>query len=310
MPPTAHTDGDKDSLLDQLFDRQPRVGGGDAIVVAQVVRRRDAERAGRAREERPPGVNAAWRGELEDRAGQHPLGQIVYALKAASAVCCGDQSRPEQPFQRLLGGAPRPHALRGFAVRHIGSSQRPLRLDAGEQSVGLAPLLPRKRFEAPPHAIAAKRAGHTPAQQGLAVDRQQRRLVPPIFKEASGLGCDQRVEEGRFVGTQAGEERQILSAHENVHAVDLKDAELFDALAQLRRADSLRATHRVETLRGKRDATSFGSGEFRLQCCSPATVEDERAPTTGRLALPIIPLPQGAGELRRKDRGSGPRRSR
>jgi shikimate 5-dehydrogenase len=43
--------------------------------------------------------------------------------------------------------------------------------------------------------------------------------------------------------------------------------------AQLRRADSLVATHRVEALRRKRDATSLGSGEFRLQCCSPDTVE-------------------------------------
>jgi Transposase DDE domain group 1 len=65
----------------------------------------------------------------------------------------------------------------------------------------------------------------------------------------------------------------ILSAHENVNAVDLKKAEPIYALAKLRRADGLVATHRVEALRRKRDATSFGSGEFRLQCCSPATVE-------------------------------------
>jgi hypothetical protein len=64
--PTAHAHGDNGSLFDQLFDRQPRVCGGDAIVIAQVVRRRDTER--------PPGVLAAWCGELEGSAGQHPLG--------------------------------------------------------------------------------------------------------------------------------------------------------------------------------------------------------------------------------------------
>jgi hypothetical protein len=99
----------------------------------------------------------------------------------------------------MLGGAPHPHALRGSGIRHIGSGQRPLCLDAGEQGIGLAPLLPRKGFELPPHTPAAKCAGHTPAQQGLALDRQQRRLVPPIFKEALGFGCHQRVEEGEFV---------------------------------------------------------------------------------------------------------------
>ncbi len=52
-----------------------------------------------------------------------------------------------------------------------------------------------------------------------------------------------------------------------------EEGEPIYALAQLRRADSLVATHRVETLRRKRGATSFRSGEFRLQCCSPPTVE-------------------------------------
>jgi hypothetical protein len=73
-----------------------------------------------------------------------------------------------------------------------------------------------------------------------------------------------------------------VSAHEYIHAVDLNKAEPIDALAQLRRADGLAATHRVETLRRKCDATSFGSGEFRLQCCSPATVETNALLPRGR----------------------------
>ena len=48
-----------------------------------------------------------------------------------------------------------------------------------------------------------------------------------------------------------------MGARENVHAVDLKDAEPIDALAQLRRADRLAAAHRVEALRRQRDATGF-----------------------------------------------------
>ena len=99
----------------------------------------------------------------------------------------------------MLGVAPHPHALRGSGARHIGSGQRSLCLDPGEQGIGFAPLLRCKGFELPPHALTAKRAGHTPAQQGLAVDWQQRRLVPPIFEEALGFGCRQRIEKGGLV---------------------------------------------------------------------------------------------------------------
>jgi hypothetical protein len=50
-----------------------------------------------------------------------------------------------------------------------------------------------------------------------------------------------------------------MGAHEDVHAVDLKQAKPADGLAQLRRADTLTATRCVEALRRERDAANLGS---------------------------------------------------
>jgi hypothetical protein len=120
-------------------------------------------------------------------------------------------------------------------------------------------LSPAKASKLPPHALAAKRASLAPAQQWLAVDGQKRRLVPPVFEEALRSRGRHRVEEGAIVRTQAREERQVLGAHEDVHTVDLKQAEPADGLAQLRRTDVLMATPCVEALRRERDAASLGS---------------------------------------------------
>ena len=93
-----------------------------------------------------------------------------------------------------------------------------------------------------------------------------------------------------------------MGAHENVHAVDLKHAEPSYALAQLRRADSLAATHRVEALRRKRDATSLGGGEFRLQGRSPIDPQYRFLDLTNRIkptSANVTPLPsQIAGASR------------
>jgi hypothetical protein len=50
-----------------------------------------------------------------------------------------------------------------------------------------------------------------------------------------------------------------LGAHEDVHAVDLKQTKPADGLAQLRRADTFMATRCVEALRRERDAASLES---------------------------------------------------
>ena len=50
------------------------------------------------------------------------------------------------------------------------------------------------------------------------------------------------------------------------------EAKPVDRLSQLRRADDPATGQGVEALRRNRDATSFGSGEFRLQGLSPDKV--------------------------------------
>ena len=92
---------------------------------------------------------------------------------------------------------------------------------------------------------------------------------PQYSKTRLGLAAVSASRSAGFVGAEAGIERQILGAHQNVHAVDLKTAEPIDALAQFRRADRLAAPHRVEALRRQRDATGLGNGEFGFQGCAP-----------------------------------------
>ena len=67
------------------------------------------------------------------------------------------------------------------------------------------------------------------------------------------------VEEGAIVRPQAREERQVLGVYEDVHAVDLKQSEPIDGLAQLCRAEALMAACCVEALRRERDAASLRS---------------------------------------------------
>jgi hypothetical protein len=170
--PTAHPHRDDGAFLDQLLEWKPHVIGGNAVVVAQIACRRDAERFRRAPKEHPPGVVAARGRHLKNGARQDPLGQVIDALEAAPAVGRRNQPRPEQPFERVLRVAPCPHAPRGSGVGHIGSGQRSIRPDALEHGVGLGALFFGERCESLPYPLPSQRARHAPAQQRLAVDGQ------------------------------------------------------------------------------------------------------------------------------------------
>ena len=101
-------------------------------------------------------------------------------------------------------------------------------------------------------------------------ERQQRRLVRPIFEQpplplrAPGGA----VEQGAIIAAEAREGRQIMGAGEDVDAVDLVQAEPGDGAGEMAGGHRRRAGD-AEALRGERDppgggeAEAFGSGAHR-----------------------------------------------
>src|SRR6187397_1737862 len=95
----------------------------------------------------------------------------------------GDLAGPEQPFERDLAIAPSPPvALALVTIADFRHAERATVTNFREHlTAQRGPVAPESRDVAP-RAIAVLRALHAPAQQRLALDRQQRRLVAPVLE--------------------------------------------------------------------------------------------------------------------------------
>lgn len=91
----------------------------------------------------------------------------------------------------------------------------------------------------------------------------------PVFEEPPlALPCPSgSVEESSIVCAEPREGRQVVGPGEDVHAVDLMEAQPIHKTAQMPSIDAL-WTHNPEALRGEHDPTcSSGADPFRHRPC-------------------------------------------
>src|ERR1700744_4081848 len=187
MGPTRDLDRLQGARLDKRLDRLPRLGRAKAEIVAQVLGRADAKRLGRAFDEGAMRFVLVRRRQGKNFGRDDPLRQIVDALEAAAPSRRRDVARPEEPFERLLGVAPLPPTGAATFFLEVRGGARTLIADALEKALRLRAALAREQPQTLPTGLATIRTGHSPAQQGVQRQRQERRLMGPIFKQPPSL---------------------------------------------------------------------------------------------------------------------------
>ena len=114
---------------------------------------------------------------------------------------------------------------------------------------------------------------HPPAEQRLARQRQERRLVRPVLEERPLPRPGKFFQRRPRIGAEPREGGQIVGPRDDVDAVDLHHAQPVDQLEELALADLALGSGRSETLGGERDAAGLASGEgsFRQGPIIPAS---------------------------------------
>ncbi len=259
MPPALHGDGRQFACLDQFRHPVPRIGQRQAEIVAQVRRRRHAHGPCRDTHQFPLRIGLGRRGQVDDARGQGAFGQVIDALETVPRLR-GDQPGPEQPLQRPLAVRPGPPAGRpARAGREVAAGDRSASFDLGQHPLDIVGLLAPEPRQAGPHG-AVLRPVHPPAQQGLQLQRQHRRLVPPVFEQATAWAPGFGFKTVARIVAQPRKARQVVGAGDDVDAVDLDDAKLARDVADMAaaRRGGLRSP---EPLGGQGDAAGGLGGE-------------------------------------------------
>ena len=269
-------------LLDELCDRQLGLGDRQAEIVANVDFGRDAMGARPGERQGADRVGLVRGRRRRDGRRNGALGQVVDTLEAA-AMARRHLARPEQVFERRLALVPAPPGAAALArIVEFAGRERPAPADLGDHGAHIARVLGREPDEAAIDADAGGGAAHAPAHQRLHVERQQRRLMRPVFEQrppgAAGEGA--LVERVAGIGADAAEHRQIVRAHQHVHRIDLQQPHARD---HRRDPAPLRGTigaAAAKALRGKRDAARLfgrkGSLEQALVNRHSATIAGGR----------------------------------
>ena len=281
LPPALHRHGRQLPRLDQLRDPVAGVGQRQAEIVPQIRRRGDPHGLRRNPHQVANGVRLGRCRQVDDPGGQGALGQVIDALEAVAGLC-GDQPGPEQPLQRPLAVRPGPPA--GGPARTFGevaARDRPAPLDLGQDPIDIVALLASEPRQACPHR-PAPRPLHAPAQQRLGLERQERRLVSPVFEQAGPRAPGFGLQRLARIIAQPREGRQIVGSRHHIDAVDLNHAELARDVADMAAARR-RGLRSPEPLGGKRDAARGFQGEgFVHGTTMPRSpCRGERAGTTG-----------------------------
>ena len=240
------------------------------MVVGQVPQRSHPERARREDHQLLAGLRLGRGRSGEHPRGQHPLRQVVHAGEVVRPPPRGDPTGPEQPFERLLGVIPVPPGAFGDgALRQVAGHDRAAVDDRLVDALDVAGALlvhphqpaPRRPFRGP---------GHLPAEQVVLVDGDVRRLVSPVLEQlAIGRGLRQQVP---WMGTEAGEQRQFLGAHQDVHRVDLDEPHAIENPPQVTAIDpSVRSRRRRSPAPRERSAAP-GRGRWRWGAVTPRSV--------------------------------------
>ena len=267
MAPAADVDPLQHAGLEQLRDGLLRLRGPEAVVVAQVRLRRDAERAGCAQHQRPGRRLGVRRVRGEDLGGQHPLGQVVEPLEVHPRPG-GERAGAEQVLADPLDVRARPPrgALRPGRARPQRRLQRPgthrtQLLDRGQQLVDQPRLPVGERLVVPPPArtLGARQ------QQRPVGDRQQAGLVRPVLHQHPGTARRVRpggvVHQPRVVRPEPAEDRHVVGADRDVHRVELQQPDPGEQPREVAAGGRARRPRVGEPLRRQRGAAGGGGAD-------------------------------------------------
>jgi hypothetical protein len=110
---------------------------------------------------------------VDDRLRQHPFSQVIHALEASPRMR-GDLPGPEQPLKRNLAFAPAPPtALATVASADLRHAERAAIANFREHLATEVGAVAPEAPDIAPGTVAVLRTLHAPAQQRLALDRQQ-----------------------------------------------------------------------------------------------------------------------------------------
>src|SRR5450759_2082553 len=199
-----------------------------------------------------------------------------------------DQGPVPSPFGRV----PRQVVLE--CGLELAGGERPARGDLREYGLDELGVLERDALHATPGV--GQRALHPEAQQGPGLRRDQARLVGPVLDETARTDVTGPVEQGRVVGTEAGEEREVLAAGEDVDAVDLDDADAVDHPLDVTHGRLARRWPGVgEPLRNNGDAPGLGLGQpgdvaGHVSTLLPARSRGRRTRTAADSRTPVLVL--------------------
>ncbi len=182
----------------------------------------------------------------EDGRGDDALDQVVAAGEVARTPRGADDAGDEQLLERRLAVVPvPPRPLVADAALDVADGQRAAGPHLGEHHVEDGALV---RGQGPCH-LAAAMAIHPPAPQRQVGGRQDARHVRPVLEQLAGR---HRVGDERArVRPEAGEQRQLVAAHEHVHRIDLDDADLVEHAPQVSAVDAAGGPRLGEALRGE-----------------------------------------------------------
>ena len=204
------------------------------------------------------GLRLGRRRRGEDLRRQHPLGQVVEPREVVHPPAGRDPTGVEEPLQGQLGVVPvPPGALRHRPLRQLAGHDRPpLRHHLVHGLDVAGPLLAHADHAAP---RPLRRSRHLPAEQPVVLDRDVRRLVAPVLEQLA-VGRRSREQVPR-VRTEAGEQRQLLRAHEDVHRVDLDEPDPVHHPPQVAAVHPAGRARVGEALRGQRHPPGLRAGE-------------------------------------------------
>src|SRR5205823_13417950 len=115
-------------------------------------------------------------------------------------------------------------------------------------------LFPPGLGEALVDSIATRRPRHSPAHQGVEVERQEACLMRPIFEHPPLAPAEGALVERRLlIVPGAREDRKIMRAYQHIDAVDLEEAHIGDGAFDPRPVSAAVALRLCQALRCKRD---------------------------------------------------------
>jgi len=163
----------------------------------------------------------------------------------SSAILAAVQFQPQLPVRR------------GGVGLQLGGGQRALLRNLGADPVDEVGMLARQ----PGHPAPRVPVGHPPAQVGVQPQRQQGRLVAPVFEQLPGAAVGHGVEQLGAVGTEAAVAGQVVGAPQDVDGVDLQQAGAAEHAAQVAAVGRAAGWRVGEALRGQRDPPRLGGGD-------------------------------------------------